>query len=624
MSEEPGIPGERVIRLGPLSLEPGTGRISDAEALFLDRAARVGAAQGLESARQLDLIRLICARLDGNPLAIELAAARLAVLSVEEVAERVEDPLRLLRQQGGGRRLPSMEDSLDWTFDLCSPHGRTLLTDSGVFRGSFTVAAAAAVTGVGAQALDALHELVAKSVLIPVHAPGQRRFRIPEVVRHYAEARSQSSGRRSDLEFAHATWYAQRGAELELRWIGPGQIERFRESQADLPNTRVALQRILGGSGAVDQELLLGLAALPNPQQWWTAGRIEEGLIWLNRVLEVATDPELRARTVYACATYTAALGDEGRTRELLLEVDDVSGVLDRPFDRASAAFVRGFAAIVAGDPVAAGRVARLGLGELDADAVEPTAFRLLEVVAYANGILGRADDTAEACREIIRRSDSCSGEVYYRSFAEHLLGALAWRRGDLEGACTLLAHAFDVIREVPLRPENTDTLLVAANVAYEIGGVGAAARLLGAAQASRRTELPAASNSPESRDHLAQRYEELQREHRHEWILGREMTVASACELALETFAAAIADGGSTATGARLPTWLLTQREKEVAGLLLHGYTNRQIASHLTVSVRTAEGHVERLRAKLAVSSRQDIVARLRAGGMAPPALNA
>lgn len=612
-----GLPGECVVGVGALPLDRGPGHLSDAETLFLDRAARVDAARD-PSELDLDLVRQVCERLDGNPLAIELAAARLAVLSLTELAERVEDPLQLLRQQGGGRRLPSMEDSLDWTFELCSPRGQAMFLDASVFRGSFTVAAAEAVTGAGPDALDVLHELVAKSVLLTVRGTGPRRFRMLEVVRRYAASRLRATGRLDRLRHAHAAWYAGRGADLELRWLGPGQLDRFHQAQADLPNTRAALEHVLGRPAGPDADLLLGLAVLPNPQQWWTAGLVEEGRIWLDRVLSVASDPDLRARTLYAGTTYAAALGDEAGTRELLAASVEIAARLDRPEDRSGVAFVRGFVALLSGDPVEARRIARDGLRELAEDSVEPTAFRLLQVLTYAQHLLGETDETAAACREVLRRSDLCQDEVYYRSFAQHVLGALAWREGDLDGACALLTRALGVMGEVPLRPENTDALVVAANVAYEIGEPGAAARLLGATETTRRTEIPLTPGQHALAVTLGQRYAELRRDRPDEWALGRELTPAAACDLALEVLSPRVPEDGRAGDGEPLPTWLLTPREVEVARLLLLGSTNRQIAAHLTVSVRTAEGHVERLRVKLAASSRREIVARLRVSGFA------
>lgn len=313
-SREPlGVDGEVVWRLSPLAVEPRTSAQSplraEAVALFLARARAFGSAAA-PAPDEVDAVVGVCRKLDGIPLAIELAAARLRVMTVQDLAARLDNDLDVLG--GGPSHLPSrhrtMRACLDWGYDLLGEADRLLLHKLAVFVGGFDLAAVEAVASHPERVLDGLTRLVDGSWVNVESGRDGARFRLGGTVHGYATEMLQASGhaeavarRHRDHYLALATSY--RGAPLcaPRAWLG--------RASADYPNLRAALSWSWTRN---DYEPSLDLAGHLLPL-WALDGRFAEGRQWLERVLGTSagsTPSRLWARV--SLGLLVSQLGDAG------------------------------------------------------------------------------------------------------------------------------------------------------------------------------------------------------------------------------------------------------------------------------------------------------------------------
>ncbi|WP_420000463.1 ATP-binding protein [Streptomyces boninensis] len=281
-SREPlGVPGESVRPVEPL-------RPAYAHRLFAERAAAVR--PGFDPHADPEAIAEICRRLDGLPLAIELAAARLRLLTPREIADRLDDRFRLLTS--GSRTVLPRQQTLravvDWSWDLLEEAERGVLADAGVFAGGWTLEAAEAVCGSGSvedeQTLDLLAALVDKSLVVAdVTAAGGTRYRLLETIHEYADERAaEDPARRAATRARHTAHYRAFAQDAEPRLRGPEQLEWFTLMEAEADNFRAVLQRSLD---ADDEGTLVALIASLG-WFWWLRDYREEGVQWITQVTD--------------------------------------------------------------------------------------------------------------------------------------------------------------------------------------------------------------------------------------------------------------------------------------------------------------------------------------------------
>jgi predicted ATPase len=268
-SREPlEVGGERVIRLRSLPVPQAGASLEqlvdfDAARLFLDRADAAGADLALEAADG-PAIAEICRRLDGIPLAIELAAARVIALSPREIAAHLDERFRLLT---GGRRAAverhhTLRATIDWSYALLSQRDQTVLNRLGVFPAIFDVPAAQAVAAVGGvqpwDVLDALTSLVAKSMLNADRSPsGFTRYHMLESLRHYARERLDAAGVADETRRCHARHYAASVVEISSGLRGRDEVLWRRRLEVDLDNFRAAVAWALDSLVEDDGELAM-------------------------------------------------------------------------------------------------------------------------------------------------------------------------------------------------------------------------------------------------------------------------------------------------------------------------------------------------------------------------------
>ena len=305
--EQLGLSGEVVFALAGLST-PAPGQPdarSDAIRLLADRVAAARGGIALRPA-ELPVAAELCRRLDGLPLALELAAARLRALPLAEIAARLDRRLDLLVGTSPVARHQTMRAAIDWGFDLLDEPHRQLLPRLSVFAGTFDLAAASAVSG--GDAVDALGQLVDRSMV----EPSDGRFRLIETIREYAAERL------GDADPAHERhaqlWVERLAAPPPLD--GPPHAAWLAGIGADYDNIQAALSWALDDGHDPDRALGIATAMW---WYWWVTGRMAEGLSWIGRALDAApgSPPALRGRALRAAAALARNSGDLARARAL-------------------------------------------------------------------------------------------------------------------------------------------------------------------------------------------------------------------------------------------------------------------------------------------------------------------
>ncbi|MFG2593247.1 ATP-binding protein [Streptomyces sp. NPDC048438] len=286
-SREPlGVPGETVRPVDPLPPEP-------AHRLFAERAraVRPDFDPGADAAGTPAAIAEICRRLDGLPLAIELAAARLRLLTPRQIADRLDDRFRLLTS--GSRTVLPRQQTLravvDWSWELLSQDERTLLRQVSVFAGGWDLAAAEAVTGPDAAGL--LGALVDKSLVVAAPTDGtEMRYRLLETIHEYAAERAaETPGIREATSSAHTAHFTALAEEADPQLRSGGQLPWIRRLETDLDNIRAALHRTVVARPSEQEALRLVLAM---GWFWWVRNFRTEGMAWANRAAALGEDPQ--------------------------------------------------------------------------------------------------------------------------------------------------------------------------------------------------------------------------------------------------------------------------------------------------------------------------------------------
>jgi predicted ATPase/DNA-binding CsgD family transcriptional regulator len=294
------LPAETVVDVRPLAL-------GDAVALFVDRAALRGSTVDAVGFRAVEQI---CERLDGLPLAIELAAGRAGFMTPQEIAARVDDRFRLLTST---HRSPahhaSLQAALKWSYDLLSPAETTLFRRLAVFSGGWTMEAAQAIGAPETDPddiVDSLSRLAAHSLVVCTSDAATTRYRYLETVRNFAETKLRESGEEDAIRNAHAKWYRHFAERAGSALAGREQPVWLNRVEAEYPNLRSSLEWCLTAAPAVALALAGSLSMF-----WLLRGRLTEGRDWLVQTLAAnADDPgEPRGQAHWGVSVLAARLG---------------------------------------------------------------------------------------------------------------------------------------------------------------------------------------------------------------------------------------------------------------------------------------------------------------------------
>ena len=281
-----GVSDEQLWRVPSLDVNSGTE--SAAVNLFLDRAHSVVSDFALAQPGEADAVVEICRRLDGIPLAIELAASRMASMTAGDVRDRLDQRFRLLvGSQRGLARHQTLRHAVAWSYDLLDDAEKVLLDRCSVFASGFDLESACAVAGFDDRddyaILDLLDALVRKSLLLADRSSGHARFSMLETIRQFAEEQLAASGAATEARTAHARYFAGREADILALWDSPRQREAYSWFSAELANLRTAFR------WAADQGDLDVAAAIATDAAWlglWVENY--EPIAWAEELIEPA------------------------------------------------------------------------------------------------------------------------------------------------------------------------------------------------------------------------------------------------------------------------------------------------------------------------------------------------
>jgi len=432
------------------------------------------------------IIAEICVRLDGLPLAIELAAARSKLLSPEMIRSRLESRLATLTI--GSRDLPirlqTLRGTLDWSYDLLDDDERTLFARLSVFQGGRTIESLDAVCapGLSIEVLDGLESLLNKNLLFQKEGPvGEPRFYMLETIHEYADEKLEGSGEIEDIRRRHAHYFSGLAAQAESELFAAGQGYWLTRLGCEHDNLRVALAWSLDGADvALGSQIISALREF-----WYLEGFIAEGLRWTKRAIECAGDvpPGIRTKVLNAAGDLAFAQGDyeagKGYHRQALALSQESGDVVGRAWSLIFLASNMG----AFPDEVEAGiRLCQDGLSlfrELDDI---PGITRALNVLGELSRIVGdydRAQDVYEECLALCRQV----GDKQRAGVMLSNLSYVAMHQDDYQRAEALIREALTITVEL-----NTKyfTGLCIAMLAGPVGANGQperAARLLGASE---------------------------------------------------------------------------------------------------------------------------------------------
>ena len=423
--------------------------------LFAERAAQAVPGFAVTEAN-MAAVAGICRRLEGLPLAIELAAARLPVLSPEQVDARLGDRLGLLTR--GSRAHPARQQtlraSIEWSYELCSRAERLLWARLSVFAGGFELDAAEGICAdhrlAAGQVLDLLAALAGKSILTAEHRAGVARYRLPEPLREYGQERLQESGEDTALRRRHRDWHEQLARRADTGWLSPQMTELAARLFREHANVAAAQDFCQAEPGEAEAGLRIALHVWL--LYYWNAGHASEGRYRLGQVLARAGEPTVwRARGLLLAGFLAAISGDRGAAWALLEQGTSLAGQLNDPATRAFAAFCAGNICLFTGDLQQAIAHCEDGLAVLPAAAVRGRLRALLlTCLAVAAGPAGD-EERVVACHQQLAALTEASGELSRRwssAYSLWALGVAAWRRGDLDRATGLQQQSLRLRRD--------------------------------------------------------------------------------------------------------------------------------------------------------------------------------
>ncbi|MGW6460432.1 ATP-binding protein, partial [Streptomyces sp. NPDC055078] len=435
------VDGETVYRIAPLT-QP------DAVRLFADRAALAMPRFRLTDGNR-DRVQELCRRLDGIPLALELAAGRLPALSLDQVLERLDDRFRLLTDGSRGAlpRHQTLRTAIGWSHELCTPQERLLWARLSVFAGPFDLEAVEYVcSGRDLPAdgvLDVLSGLIAQSVLSREETPAGPRYRMLDTLRTYGWEWLAALGDTERMRKRHRDWYVGLATWCELDWFSPRQVEVAACAESALPNLRAALELCLESP----EDTHLGQYLAGTLWFYWVGcGRLAEGRHWLDRALALTGEHDESRLKALSVLGYVAILqGDSAAASAALYECREDAIRTDNPVAVAYSVHRLGCLALLSDELPHAEKLLRGALasyrelGELNSS-VLMGQVELALVLVFRD----RLAEAVELCAEV---RDICveRGELWTRAYALYVLAYAAWTRGEYGGARELLAEAIAV-----------------------------------------------------------------------------------------------------------------------------------------------------------------------------------
>ena len=653
------ISGEHVMTVRPLTI-PGLGALPSVDTLsrfsavqlFVERAQAVRPDFAIDDENASDVVE-ICRRLDGLPLAIELASARVTVLPPHALLERLGRRLQLLTAGAHDQpaRLRTMRSGIAWSYELLSSDEQLLFRRLAVFAGACTMLAVESVfRGNGSSALDTVSALVDNSMLQLAATGGEPRFVMLETIREYALERLEACGEEIEARRAHVAYFMTRAQEAEPELRGPLQQQWRDALEADLDDIRAALAWTLGASvDPADAESgLLMVGSLW--YFWFQRGLTGEARRWLAQALAKAPGRgRPRAQALLGAGTLAWRQGDLATARDhldesakLWREADDLRGLAEtlhvsghvrfdqRDYEAARDLFEESLADYRRADDTigALPLVGDLGLVAYhEGDFTTADTILADSLLLYrAHGLKDRVAGTLNALGDLALlagdadRATACYEEslALWRELrgvpgiasALHKLGQVSRYRHDNRLARARFSESLALQKELGNNQGIGECLAGLAATIAAAGRPVRAAQLFAASTtllASIGVPLAPVDQLTLDRDIDASRREVGSDAWDEAWSVGSALLTEQAIQLALVDDA----DGsGEMTTSEREPEQedslnRLSRREREVTRLLAQGLTYREISGALSISERTVGSHVEHVMTKLGIRSR-------------------
>jgi predicted ATPase/DNA-binding CsgD family transcriptional regulator len=610
-SREPlSAQGEHVLPVPPLELPSPHAREplqrlrqNEAVGLFVERAdAASGAFELTESNRAA--VADLCRHLDGLPLAIELAAVRTRVLSVEQILDRLANRFDLLT--GGSHvalpRHQTLETAIDWSYDLLTPVEQGLFRRLSVFAGRFTLEDVQAISGTH-DVLDAISSLVDKSLVIKEAARTDVAcYHLHETMREYAERRLAEAGEKDSVDRLCTDYYVGEAQEaaLQARFRLP---EWLAWVELEIENMRAVLRRCL-----VEKDSRNGIQLATSLSWFWITRATTEGVRWLDELLASGPgNPETIAWSYFIRGFLAVLQGDYEAARPVLDSAIAAARAASQPVQLTNSLAMAAIAAVMAGDRATAAQ--RLEEADDLTSELEDVPARVS--VLQARSLIALFGGDFETLRAASIEGGRMSREVD-DLYAVHMmslnLGGAAMLAGDRDEARRCYTESLRIAHRID---DRIGQYYVLAAIAYDQalrGHAKDAARLLGASETIRTGAgaTPMAVIVPimvQARDAAIaalgpERFEVEVETGRH---MSRDAAVALAIGEAVvadSDFAGRHADGGG----------VLAKREVQVARLIAEGLSNKQIGARLFISERTVDSHVRSILDKFGFNSRAQI----------------
>ena len=604
-SREPlAVGGEQEYPVQPLA----TDLEAEAVRLFAERAHAVLPGFALTSEIE-SLLAEICRRLDGLPLAIELAAARIKTLPPHDLLARLERRLPVLT--GGRRDAPhrqqTMRDTIAWSYDLLAAEEQALFRQLSIFVGGFALEAAESIAG--APSLDVVAgvvSLVDKSLLRQtVDETGQARYGMLETVREFGLEQLETLGETETVRACHAEWVAA-FAERSVDLLGSISIDMLARLAAEYDNARAALHWTID-VGDTETGLRIATAFF---KVWHIRGFYKEGRQWLGALLALEQQGPAahRAAAQYALGWFAVLQGDLHAAEAAFDQVLSLARVAAVGRAEGSAWSGLGICAYNRGEFAEAETRLQQALAlarSQEDDKLVIGVLCNLGIVATYRGDLMLASRYFTESLELDRQIDDPWSVAI-------TLANVSWvvrKQGDFRRAAAVDRERLAINRQLANREQQADCCLVAAGVAVRLGQPERAARLAGAA-ARVRAELAFRGDPPFQEEvdatDAAIRAALDDAAFKREWAAGQ----ATALEAAVIDADAVFAEEEAAPLTGSAPTvppaaYGLTPRETEVLRLIAQDWSNQQIADALFLSRRTVHKHVENILAKLGADSR-------------------
>jgi non-specific serine/threonine protein kinase len=486
--------GEHTLSITPLPVPESDdvpfGRASyDAVVLFADRAAAVVPGFAVTEDNWA-AVAAVCRRLDGIPLAIELAVVRLRALSLEQMVSLLDDRFRLLTSgaRSGLLRHQTLRTAIGWSHELCTPEERLLWARLSVFAGDFDLDAVQQICASDDLAIEGilghLISLVDKSIVIRVEGAPEARYRLLDTIREYGREWLITLGAEHEFRERHRDFYLAVAEQFDAEWVSSAQVPWIRRLNQDRPNLRVALEFCFTEQGTARAGLTMATTLWG---YWLCSARLSEGRYWIDRGLRLVPDPiPLRARALWLTGWFAIIQGEHTAGEPLFTESRAIAEEVGDDSALAYAIQYLGNTYLFRGEVERGLALYEDALARLRKLEDRPGVVILLFELGFFYILAGDVDRGIVACDESLQMNGA-NAERWCRGYAQYSKSIGFWVRseyrksaqltsaslrmknelGDIQG----IAHCMEVLAWVAAkegRYERTAWLLGAAHVLWQ------------------------------------------------------------------------------------------------------------------------------------------------------------